>query len=177
MKKLIATLLLISSVAHAEVSCDIGVHAINRLKMTRVEEAKVKLFLKSKNYNYNPRFSFVNKSYDVSFNELHVAEDKSRFLVKNLDRPQKRNKIEVPLFLNGEPVKILKARTNLLDYFMDRGTPGFKLAMGVFRDLPKCNDKNLIAANDSARDKLKEIAVPNASGNFGMSISPGGIGF
>ncbi len=153
--KFLAMLFLITSFAHAGVSCDISFHGLDRLKLTDAEQAKLEIYLKTQNYNFDPKIIYGGMGYGVQFNSLHLPQDQNQqgmFLVKNLDRPQKLAKIEIPLSRDGEPLKVLKPKKNFLGLFHDKGTSGFVLAMGIARDLPDCNEKNSIAINDADRE-------------------------
>jgi hypothetical protein len=153
MKFFLSALFLLSSFAHASVSCDISFYGKDKLKLTDAEEAKLKLFLSSKQYNLDPKAFYAGMDYGVNFNSIHLSQDqKGLFVVKNLDRPQKVNQIEIPLTKDGEPLKILKPKKTLFGFIHDKGTPGFVLAMGIARDLPKCDENNNIAINDADRE-------------------------
>ncbi len=174
MKKLITALLLLSSVAHANVSCDIEISPLNRLQMTEAEEAKIQLYLESKDYNLNPTYSFFEKSYSINFSSIHLSDQKSRngetlFVVKNIKEPQKASAIEIPLMSDNGPVQILKPKRNFFGVFIDKGTPGYRLAMGLLRDLPKCDKNNPISVNDADRDQIKEVPANWNSVPFSIS--------
>lgn len=194
MKKSIFSLLLILS-ANAfayQHSCSVFFNP-DDLQLTALERTKVGLLLEKKNYNVknNQNMFDIDHAYvmdGVKLTDKRDNKGKAVFEINRILRPavtdekgkitqeavfekssMSEGDVEVVLSNSMGAVKVLKPKQRLFGILKDEGSPGFKLAVGLVRDLPKCKKEIKINDADRSAGKDKDHSPSKFGGIFSSS--------
>lgn len=192
-KSFVSLLLILSANAFAsQHSCSVFFNP-DDLQLTALERTKVGLLLEKKNYNIKNNQNMFDMDHVYGMDQVKLTDKrdekgKAIFEISRVLKPaitDEKGKItqeavfekstasegEVEVVLSNAmgAVKVLKPKQRLFGLLKDEGSPGFKLALGLVRDLPKCKKEIKINDADRASGKDKDHSPSKFSGSFSSS--------